>query len=135
MIRFRLIEGYYGARVEALYILCSETVHCSPSFFSFFLIVKRKNKRPESFFTLANLFFFFLNSFRCIFLYTQTEISNPFISCLKHFTFLLSLFYLSTLNWTGIMLMSVEYYTPKRIIPCFTKRHGRSLEIPDEKNS
>lgn len=33
------------------------------------------------------------------------------------------------------MLMSVEYYTPKRIIPCFTKRHGRSLEIPDEKNS
>ena len=95
--------------------------------------LKKVKETPRIFFTLPPFFkkknsLFCLCTHRRKFPIRSFPVSKVFS---LWFFFVFSL-YLSTLNWTGIMLMSVEYYnTPKRIIPCFTKRHGRRWEIPD----
>ena len=130
MIRFRLIEGYYGARVGALYILCS-----AEKLFIVRLSLKEEKKSqketPRIFFTLPPFFSFLFNSFFCLkFPIRSFPVSKTFFFSL--FLVLVFSLYFSTLNWTGIMLMSVEYYTthPNALFRVSRKRHGSRWKIP-----
>lgn len=117
-----------------LFTYCAVPRNCS---LFVFLLKKEKNSQKETpriFFTLPPFFLSFLIPFFFAWNFQFVHFQFKKKKFFSLFLVLVFSLYFSTLNWTGIMLMSVEYsYTthPNALSRVSRKRHGSRWKIPN----